>query len=346
MEPRNRRTTDANGKYNLPSVPPNTYTGVASKLPGFSNSASQSATVTANSVSKVNFTLQPGPGTVTGRVISAVTGLPISGATVYFLSGSPLAFVKTVTTDANGIYTTAVTAGSYTLTATASGYGNSAPVTALVAGGQTVTASDISLSLVTTGTLGGLITSSSGGAPLAGVTLTIVDAGTLQAVSPAPVSVGTATPASDGGQINYGPVPLPAGTYTVTAVKNGVSTSSQTVTITAGVFSRLDFSGIAGLPPVHTFAAGLNFLSLPYDYTGFTFDSLFGTLNTAPVGTDAQRNPLPCGRLGSDPKPVCAGPQCARRMRSGWVSATGFTSSSRSGSPRQAARHRAASLWR
>lgn len=83
---------------------------------------------------------------------------------------------------------------------------------------------------------------------------------------------------------------LPSGTYTVTATRNGVSAGSQTVTISAGTFTRLDFSGVVGVPPIHTFSAGLNFLSLPYNYAGLTFDSLFGTLNTAPLGTTANGN--------------------------------------------------------
>ena len=280
-------TTDANGTYNLPGVPAGTYSGFASKTPGYTNSASQSVTVTGNSISTVNFVLKPGPGAVSGRVISAATGLPISGAKVYFLAGSPAALVTTATTDATGTYTTTVQAGSYTLTATAAGYGESSPVAITVAGGQTVNPPDISLGLAVSGTLGGLVTASSSTLPLAGVTLTIVDAGTLQPVSPSVVTSGTAATAADGGQINYGPVTLPVGTYTVTATKNGVTAGTQTVTISSGSFTRLDFTGVVGLPAVHTFSAGLNFLSLPYSYAGATFDSLFGTLNTAPSGTTA-----------------------------------------------------------
>ena len=282
-------TTDSNGSYTLSSVAPATYSGTAAKA-GFGTQTQTSLVVASNTALTVNFTLQAGPGIVTGRVVDT-SGNPIKGASVFFSSGSPAVIAATVTTDATGTYTVpSLAAGTYNVTASATGFGSSAPIAVVVVGGATTTVPDITLGAVVNGTLGGLVTGTGSTTPLAGVTLTITNTGTGQVVSPAPVTTATSTAASDGGQINYGPLTLGQGTYTVTAVKNGVTAGTQTVTLVANTFSRLDFTGINGLPPLHTFAPGLSFLSLPFDYSGSSIDSLFGALNTALPGTTPNGN--------------------------------------------------------
>ena len=282
-------TTDSNGSYILSSVAPATYSGTAAKA-GFGTQTQTSLVVASNTALTVNFTLQAGPGIVTGRVVDT-SGNPIKGASVFFSRGSPAVIAATVTTDATGTYTVpSLAAGTYNVTASATGFGGSAPIAVVVVGGVTTTVPDITLGAVVNGTLGGLVTGTGSTTPLAGVTLTITNTGTGQVVSPAPVTTATSTAASDGGQINYGPLTLGQGTYTVTAVKNGVTAGTQTVTLVANTFSRLDFTGINGLPPLHTFAPGLSFLSLPFDYSGSSIDSLFGALNTALPGTTPNGN--------------------------------------------------------
>jgi len=279
--------TNTNGQYTLPSVPQGTYTGIASKTPGFSPSAPQTVTVTGNSSQTVNFILKPGPGTATGRVID-INGNPIPGATIFFSAGSPPAVVSTATTGKDGTYTTVLSAGSYTVTATAPGFGTSAAINIVVTGGATVTVPDIQLGPVSNGSLGGLITGTSTTTPIAGVAITITNPVTGQTVT---ATSGTVTAAPDGsGSINYGPITLAAGNYTVSVTKNGIAAGSQSVTITDSTFTRLDFTGAIGLPPLHTFAAGLNFLSAPYDYSSSSFDTLFGPLNTAATGATPNGN--------------------------------------------------------
>ena len=272
--------TDGNGNYTLPNVPPTTYTGVATDpATGGVSAVSAPVIVTANSSATVNFVLKAGPGSVTGRVVDASTNLPIPGATVTFSSGTPPAVVTTGTTDKTGTYNvTGVPAGTYSVTASAPGYGNSLPISVVVTGNQTTNPQDIPLGPVVNGTLGGLVTSTSSTTPAAGVTITIVNAGTGVAV-PAVTSSGASTAGPDGAPLNYGPITVAQGTYTVTASSNGVTTASQTVTVAGSQFTRVDFTGVTGLPPVHTFSAGLNFLSSPYDYSSVGFDAIFGSLN-------------------------------------------------------------------
>ena len=270
-------TTNANGVYSLPTIPAGTYTGTASLLPAYGASTPQTVTITASAASTANFILSAATGTVTGRVINTA-GAGIPNASVIFTTGSPATVVTTATTTTNGTYTATVPAGSYTLTATATTYG-SATATVQAAGGASVAAPDLVLGAPANGTLGGLVLSTSGAAPLAGATITAANTGTGAILTT--TSTATTIAASDGGTINYGPLTLAQGTYTVTASRGGVTTPPQTVTITAGTFTRQDFSGLTGLPAIYTFPAGLQFVSLPYNYTSLGFDGVFGPLNTA-----------------------------------------------------------------
>ncbi len=283
-------TTDVNGSYTLSNVPPGTYTGTAS-LSG-ATATSGAVTVTSGATLTVNFKLAPGAGSATGRVVDN-SGNPISGATVYF-NGGGLATPATATTGANGVYTFApgsLPAGSYQVSATAPTFGASTPILEVITSAAVTQVADIVLNPVQTGTLGGLVTTSGSTTPLGGVTITIVNTATGQTITPAPTSVSTTTAAPDGsGSINYGPVTLPQGTYTVTATANGVSSAPQTVTIPANGFARIDFTGTAGLQPLHTFTAGFQFVSTPYDYSALGFDAVFGPLNTAPAGTTPNGN--------------------------------------------------------
>ena len=283
-------TTDINGSYTLSNVPPGTYTGTAS-LSG-ATATSGAVTVTSGQTLTVNFQLVPGNGNATGRVVDN-SGNPISGATVFF-NGGGLTTPATATTGTNGVYTFApgsLPAGSYQVSATAPTFGASTPILEVITSAATTTVPDIVLNPVQNGTLGGLVTTSGSTTPLAGVTITIVNTATSQTITPAPISVSTTSAAPDGsGAINYGPVTLPQGIYTVTATANGVSTAAQTVTIPPNGFARIDFTGTAGLQPLHTFAAGFQFVSTPFNYSAIGFDGLFGTLNTAAAGTTPNGN--------------------------------------------------------
>ena len=281
--------TDTNGNYTLSNVPPGTYTGTAT-LNG-ATAAAPSVNVVSGQTITVAFKLAAGAGSATGRVVDN-NGNPIAGATVFF-NGSGTAAVQTATTGTDGIYTFAsasLPAGTYVVSAAKTGFGNSAPVQAVIASATTTTVPDIILSVAVNGTLGGLVTATGSTTPLAGVTITITNSTTGAAISPAPVSTGTATAGPDGSSLNYGPVTLLQGTYTVTASQSGVTASSQTVTVPANGFVRADFTGATGIAPLHTFPAGLLFVSTPYDYSALGFNGLFGALNTATTGTAPNGN--------------------------------------------------------
>ena len=272
-------TTNANGVYTLSTIPPATYVGTASEA-GFGVATSASVTVTTGSTSTVNFVLTPGPGTASGRVLNT-SGAPISGATVFF-SGNGLTTPVTATTSSSGAYTLpSLSPGTYNVAASAPGYATSTPIQVTIASSTNTPVPDITLGLPVNGTLGGLVTASNSTTGLAGVTLTIVNTANQQAVTT--VTTATSTPAAgaagDGSALNYS-ISLLQGTYLVTASENGVSSATQTVSVPANGFARADFSGATGLAPLHTFPAGIQFVSTPYDYSALGFNGLFGALGT------------------------------------------------------------------
>lgn len=124
--------TDNAGNYALPNVPQGNYT-IAVTASGYSG-ASRIVSVTAGSTTTADFALAPGaPGT--GAIMGKVTNesdLPISGATV--TDG-----VRSARTNSSGNYILSdVPEGTYTVTATATGYkGAAGSVT--ISSGETVT---------------------------------------------------------------------------------------------------------------------------------------------------------------------------------------------------------------
>ena len=297
--------TDANGVYTLANVPPGTYTGTA--VASGASATSPPETVTSGVTLTVNFKLSPGAGGATGRVVdTAAVPAPIVGATVFF-NGGGLATPAKATTDSTGTYTFpsgSLPAGSYSVTATAPGFGASIPasIPVVITSSVVTPVQDIALGPASNGTLGGLVTATGNSTPLGGVTITIVNAATGVAVTPATTTSAAATAAPDGsGSINYGPVTLPSGSYSVTASVNGVTTASQTASVPANGFARLDFTGVSGLPPVHVFPAGIQFVSAPYDYSGIGFNGLFGALGVNRTNV-AVWNPL-VGAYALDPNP-------------------------------------------
>ena len=159
--------------------------------------------------------VQPRAGAVSGSVTNATTSAGIPGATV-------IADGKTATTNAQGGYTiSGLAAGDYTLTAYANGYVQGS-VDVTLRAGEGATAN---IALQSTGeppvqgagSIGGKVTDTSSGTPIAGCT----------------VSAGgkTTTSDSDG---DFTISNLSPTSYTVTASKSGYQDGSATVTVEAG----------------------------------------------------------------------------------------------------------------
>ena len=187
-------TTDANGVYTLTGLTPGSHSLTASAT-SFGPATLTATVSSGGTTTGANFSLTPSPGAVTGTVTSASGGAPIAGATVTDSGGG-----TTATADANGLYTlSGLTPGSHTLTASATNFITSQPQTISVTSGGTTQGVNFTLS-PSPGSITGTVTSASGGAAIAGATVTDSAGGTpatthaQRGLHPSPGQPPAATP--------------------------------------------------------------------------------------------------------------------------------------------------------
>ncbi|HEY6908721.1 MAG TPA: carboxypeptidase regulatory-like domain-containing protein [Myxococcales bacterium] len=156
-------------------------------------------------------------GTIQGVVSNVQTGAAISGATVSWSGGSAVS-------DAAGNYTLAnVTAGSVTITGSATGY-LARNYTVTVTAGST-TAQNVQLS--TSGKIVGNVTGN--GAALSGATV---------AISGGQIATSQSVQTDATGHYDEGWVPI--GSYTVTCSASGFGSQSQTATVATGATTTVN----------------------------------------------------------------------------------------------------------
>ncbi|WP_256762422.1 carboxypeptidase regulatory-like domain-containing protein [Cohnella sp. WQ 127256] len=202
--------TGAQGQYTLINVPAGSQTITVTRA-GYNNGTANVTVTAGQSVSASDIVLSAVQ--TTGSVTGAVYGpgnSPISGATVSIGGSSAV-------TSAQGEYTLSnVLAGSQTINVSKVGYNNGTANVTVIAG-QSVSASDIVLSVVqTTGTVTGAVFGTDDD-PISGATVSI---GGISAVT--------------GAQGQYTLSNVPAGSQTINVSKAGYNNETANVTVTAG----------------------------------------------------------------------------------------------------------------
>ena len=257
--------------------------------------------ITEGQTAAITFRLGSSPQKVTGRVLDQA-GNPLPGVIIGgVISGATPSMVvvqSAAPTDANGVYTLVTTGtppssdipeGTYVLTASLIGY-SSGTVTITVGGAGTLTVPDITLTKLQPGSVSGLVT---GGAklttPIVGAVVTLypfvngapIDTGS----QPTPTVVATTV---NGYTFNYKFASVPPGQYVAIARFTpagatgalplvGNPNPSAVFTVTENTETRsINFV----LTPLKTYAAGLQMISLPNDYTAFTPYQVFGLAPT------------------------------------------------------------------
>ena len=156
--------TGPNGAYAFSSLPQGTY-GITTTDAGYFDASVAGIVVAYGAVVTRNVALTPMPGVLQGAVTN-VGGAPIASATVA-LSGGP-----STATDALGRYAfTSLPPGTYSGSVTASNY-NSLPVSGIVITHAAATTQNFTLTQ-TAGTLRGVVTNRSTGAPMQGASVAI-----------------------------------------------------------------------------------------------------------------------------------------------------------------------------
>jgi len=275
-------TTNATGNYKITSVAPGTYSVTASATGHFPSTVRQN--VSSGDALTLNFVLDIGtPTVVWGIVKGSSLGGPIGGVNVNVEDNTNTvvsSFVSTATTKpaASGVagqvenYQIGLRAGTYHFVPD-----SGATVTVTV--GTSMIHQDI---VVPTGVVGGSITSQSTGAALGGATVNLLDAtsgnvlatktsGATLVTPPASATI-TNAPAKE----NYYFEVVPNASLEVMVAKAGfLSQTSATLAVTQDSWTTQSFSMVVD-SKVH-YPAGLNFISVPYDYSSLGWDGLFGT---------------------------------------------------------------------
>ncbi|MBN9658547.1 MAG: carboxypeptidase regulatory-like domain-containing protein [Acidobacteria bacterium] len=210
--------TDANGLFRFANLPPGTYTFTSSS-PGYAT-RSQSVVIPPGADTHVRLELGTSTGVFTGTIRDGAAALP--NVVVQALSGG---LVRQATiTDANGLYTLTVTAGTYDLRGSAVGRSTRVSSGVTVAAGATTT---VDFNLPAMGSIGGVITNSAA-ALVSGAQVTAYNS----------TDSGGATSAADG---TYRTLSLPAGTYTVVvSAPNNQPATIPNVVVNEGQVTDLD----------------------------------------------------------------------------------------------------------
>lgn len=225
--------TDANGKYNFPSLAPGSYT-VTATASNFRRKT-KVAEVNSNQITVVNFSLNLNSGAIAGTITDAITTLPIPNATAAVFQGTAL--IDFVLTDVNGDYIISDLApGNYTVLAFKKGYQAAFSEETVVAGGTTD--ADFILNL-RPGTIAGIVTDGCTGGPIPGAFILVADGPTI---------VGFDLTDANG---NYSINTLAPGNYTVTANKRSFLIGSSSATVIENTTTTVNFSLMPSLlPPI------------------------------------------------------------------------------------------------
>ncbi len=254
-------TTAADGTYAI-GVPPGTYIAEADGTDIGYGTAEQMVDVTSSTSTRADFQLGAAPGNleITVQRPGTLGPEPLAGATVQVLQGTTV--VASGVTDGNGRVTREVPAGTYTVTASAPGFGVGSQAGQVVMPSG-ITQVTITLSPEADGSLSGKIVSAASGTPIGGVTVHLRVNGVD--VVPAVQSDPQFTTPAVGDPYNYRFPSAPAGVVDVVPEAPGftITPPSRTVTV---VTERETTSVNFTLSSLHTFAAGLSLISMPYDY--------------------------------------------------------------------------------
>jgi len=209
--------TDSNGNYSFSNVPVGSYTVSGSQV-GYQSASNQDVSVTSGSNAVSNLVLTAtSTGTISG-IVTNTSGAAIVGAIISYSGGS-----TTATTNSAGSYTLTVAPGTYSVTASASGYLASPQPNVSVAPNSTTT---LNFALTQSGTISGTVANSAG-------------TGVANATVSYSGGSASATTNSSGAYT----LAVAAGTYSVTASAAGYqSTTQSNVTVSVGTTTTANFS--------------------------------------------------------------------------------------------------------
>jgi len=254
-------TTAADGTYTIGDIPPGDIDVIADGSNIGYGSETQRTTITSGNTNTVDFALEAAPGIIVATVTDA-NGVAIPDALVEVMyEGNALA---SGATDENGQVSIEVAPGDYLVQAEASGYERSAGQAVSVEAAQQVEIT-IALQSQPPGSLSGLVTRAVSGEAVAGVVVDVLSITGETVLATATTTDTVTDPPGPAKPYNYRFDNVPTGQVVVKPNPIGFSASptQQIVRVDSGVETDgVNFQ----LSSIRTFPAGLQMVSLPYDY--------------------------------------------------------------------------------
>jgi hypothetical protein len=259
----------ADGTFEVTQIPsPSIYDLIVSKA-GYATQVQRLDLSGGETRSGVEIRLQKGNGLISGRIVGQ-SG-PLGGATITATSGTSVVRTISVTEGDTGSFTLRNLAApaTYTIVVTNPGFASSTSTLSLTNGQQL---SGVSIVLGTSaGTLAGVVTTSPGGAPASGVTVSVSNGAlTIQTVTQS-----TGTP----GGWSVGGLAIPS-TYTVTFARSDLD--SQTVSVSLDGFGNVTADTLGSAASNTQVNASLT--SATATLSGVVFQSTDAALQTCASG--------------------------------------------------------------
>jgi hypothetical protein len=272
-------TTDADGIYTIPDLPPGSYIVRASKT-GYIAQDKWNILVTAGQTTFVNFNLQVS-GRLKGQVRDRATGAPIIGASVAARVGNALRLLA-ITTAPYGIYevTSNLAPGTYVLAAAKSGYLPQVKKGIVIIAGKTTF---VNFALERIPVLTGQVRDRLTGAPIIGATVDAYQKG---------AKIASAVTVPPFGIYTFGPDSLPPGIYDLTASAPGYLPQTKTnIVIGATATTYVNFALQPAVPGKWSVTENGDVLEIAYgsgadfpQYGALHLDSSYLRLTYGPDG--------------------------------------------------------------
>lgn len=216
-------TTNASGSFSFSSVQAATYTLAATKA-GYTTSSESITLTDGQQMTGKNILLSPvvaATATLSGSVLDAASRVPIQNVSVQLKIGNQISY-QTQSNSSGAYNFSSVQAGSYTLVASKSGYGNSSENLS-ISSGQNITGKEILLTAnILPGSLSGTVVETNSGLPIQNAI--------VQLKVGSQVRYETTTNTSG----SYSIANIDPATYTLAASKTGYSPSSENLDVSSG----------------------------------------------------------------------------------------------------------------
>ncbi len=264
--------TAVDGAYKVENLPVGDYYVVADGSPINYGDAWAQASVATGDTTTVNFQLPAADGTLVARVQN-IAGDPVGNALIEVLMGSVT--VASGVTGENGEAEVSVQPGQYQVRAQAAGYATSGQQNVTIESSERTDPPVLfTLSAEPEGAITGKIVAGSSNAPVGGVVVHVLS-NNVDVATPVVTTATLVDPGSGGATYNFTFPLVPTGTVTVRPEPVGFTSTpaEQTVTVVSGeTTENVNFI----LTSLHTFPAGLQLISTPYDYSSNDPATLLG----------------------------------------------------------------------